>query len=134
MDVALAARKAICKARFEPFLGGTKVAIPPVQRAQVFVGSSSEGLAVAQEVVRGLRAVAVVRLWKDEDLFPLGSMTLPRLIAVAAQVDFAVLVLTADDLVRKRGKQVLSPRDNVIFEAGLFTGSAGAERTFLVHS
>ena len=46
--------------------------------------------------------------------------------------DFATLVLTADDLVTKRGQSGNAPRDNVLFEAGLFMGALGRHRVFLV--
>jgi Predicted nucleotide-binding protein containing TIR-like domain len=47
--------------------------------------------------------------------------------------DFAILVLTPDDLVERRGAQGQQPRDNVLFERGLFMGRLGRERTFIVH-
>ena len=36
------------------------------------------------------------------------------------EVDFAVLVLGADDIVESRNEKSDAPRDNVIFELGLF--------------
>src|SRR5690349_551082 len=99
---------------------------------QVFVGSSKEGLELARRISRGLVRTARLAPW--DDAFLLGDMTLHRLVELAAQVDFANLVLTPDDLVTKRGRQRRSPRDNMIFEAGLFMGRLGPERTLLVHS
>jgi predicted nucleotide-binding protein len=46
--------------------------------------------------------------------------------------DFAILVLTPDDLTQSRGKQQPSPRDNVVFELGLFIGALGRDRVFMV--
>ncbi len=46
--------------------------------------------------------------------------------------DFAVLVLTPDDVTESRGASQLSPRDNVLFECGLFMGRLGRERAFIV--
>lgn len=43
-------------------------------------------------------------------------------------------MLTPDDLVRYRGKKVNAPRDNVIFELGLFMGAIGRDRTYLLTS
>jgi hypothetical protein len=48
--------------------------------------------------------------------------------------DFAVLILTPDDLVESKGQTVNSPRDNVLFELGLFMGRLGRARTFAVHN
>lgn len=48
------------------------------------------------------------------------------------EFDFAILIYAADDVLRRRGVQHFAPRDNVIFESGLFIGTIGSERTFLV--
>jgi predicted nucleotide-binding protein len=50
----------------------------------------------------------------------------------AQSSDFAVLVFTADDSLRSRGKKHAAPRDNVVFELGLFMGASRRERTFMV--
>jgi predicted nucleotide-binding protein len=42
------------------------------------------------------------------------------------------LVLTADDVTIRRGRKSHAPRDNVVFELGLFIGSLGRERTYIV--
>lgn len=46
--------------------------------------------------------------------------------------DFAILVLNADDMTLSRGSQHSSPRDNVVFELGLFMGALGRNRTLIV--
>ena len=48
--------------------------------------------------------------------------------------DFAVFVFTQDDEVATRGDMTLAPRDNVMFELGLFLGRLGKSRTFIVRS
>jgi predicted nucleotide-binding protein len=53
---------------------------------------------------------------------------------VADQSDFAIVVLTADDMTTKRGQTYAVPRDNVIFELGFFMGRLGLERTYMVYS
>lgn len=47
--------------------------------------------------------------------------------------DFAVLVFSPDDKLTARGTHHATPRDNVIFELGLFMGALGRHRTFVVH-
>jgi hypothetical protein len=46
--------------------------------------------------------------------------------------EFAVLVVTPDDVRERRGEVAEIPRDNVVFEIGLFIGRFGRERTFIV--
>ena len=46
--------------------------------------------------------------------------------------DFGVAVVMGEDVTRSRGEQKSSPRDNVIFELGLFMGHLGRERTVVV--
>jgi predicted nucleotide-binding protein len=53
---------------------------------------------------------------------------------VADQSDFAVVVLTPDDVTTKRGQTYDVPRDNVLFELGFFMGRLGVERTYMVSS
>ena len=46
--------------------------------------------------------------------------------------DFAVFILTADDITVSRGVDFFSPRDNLIFEAGISFGTFEPGRTFLI--
>lgn len=47
--------------------------------------------------------------------------------------DFAILFLTPDDMVTSRDETKQSPRDNVLFELGLFVGGLGRNRTYMVY-
>jgi len=98
----------------------------------VFIGSSTEGLDVAREVELQLQPVAITTIWKD-GVFGLGSGTLESLMSVLEQFDFAVMVLSPDDVLESRDQNYASPRDNVIFELGLFIGRLGRKRVFIVH-
>ena len=60
------------------------------------------------------------------------ELSIDSLLRALDRVDFAILVLTRDDLVSRRGGSAPSPRDNVIFELGLFMGRLGRLRTFIV--
>jgi hypothetical protein len=97
----------------------------------VFIGSSTEGLAVAETLQIAFDPVAEVVLW-TQGIFDLSHSYLESLAKALDSVDFAVLVLTADDVTRSRTRQKSSPRDNVLFELGLFMGRLGRERCFYV--
>jgi hypothetical protein len=100
---------------------------------RVFIGSSSEGLEAARFLQSELEKLSgcEATCW-DQDVFALSSFTLNALIDASKTYDFAVLLATPDDSTARRGVSAPVPRDNVIFELGLFIGSMGAERTFLI--
>lgn len=101
------------------------------KRPRIFIGSSSEGLEVAENIQVNLDDDCEVTVWKQGH-FGLGSSTLESLVTKLDQFDFAVLVLTPDDLIETRGESLFSPRDNVVFELGLFMGHLGRERTIVI--
>lgn len=105
---------------------------PHRERPRVFIGSSTEGLPVAEAIQVGLDHVAECTVW-NQGVFGLSSTAIETVVDTAADFDFAVLVLTPDDTTTRRGTSANSPRDNLIFELGLFTGILGRARTFLVY-
>ena len=104
-----------------------------MSKPALFVGSSSEGLEFARAVRALLDEDAEVTLWK-EGLFDVGSTFIDSLIKALPRFDFAALILTGDDLLTSREVTTLGPRDNVLFELGLFMGRLGRERTFVVRA
>jgi hypothetical protein len=101
------------------------------QRPAVFVGSSSEGKDVAKAIQVLLDSSCQVEIW-DQGVFELTKSALESLVSALDRFDFAILVLTADDLTISRKKRNRSVRDNVIFELGLFIGGLGQNRTFMI--
>lgn len=102
------------------------------QLPSIFIGSSTEALDVAREVELQLQHDALTTIWKD-GVFGLGSGTLESLMNMLDQFDFAVMILSSDDMIESRQKNYASPRDNVVFELGLFMGRLGRSRTFIIH-
>lgn len=96
----------------------------------IFIGSSTEGLAVARVLEVLLSESARVSVWPDA--FDLGETNVEALFDQLDSSDYAVLVATRDDKVRSRGSEKPAARDNVVFEAGLFMGRLGRRRAFLV--
>lgn len=97
----------------------------------MFIGSSSESRRLAGALQRNLEPYAEVTLW-TQDVFPPTELGLESLINRLDQAQFAAFVLAGDDLAVIRGQQVNVPRDNVLFELGLFMGRLGRERCFVV--
>lgn len=102
------------------------------QRPALFIGSSKEGLDLARAVQLNLDHEAEIILW-SQGVFGLSEGTLESLVTSFKRFDFAVLILTADDLILSRENEQPSPRDNVVFELGLFMGALGRERCFIVY-
>lgn len=102
------------------------------RRPIVFIGSSNEGEDVAKALLSNLEKCSEPQIW-SQGVFGLGQGALESLTLAANRADFAVLVMTPDDFVERRGSLNHIPRDNIVFELGLFIGTLGRERTFMVH-
>lgn len=106
--------------------------MPPTTRPNVFIGSSTEGLDIAKAIQVNLDRVCESVIW-HQGVFGLSDGTLETLVGEASNFDFAILALTPDDTVLSRQESKLAPRDNVLFELGLFMGTLGRARTFIVY-
>ena len=100
-------------------------------RPAMFIGSSVEGLPTAKAVQILLDRSCEAEVW-SQGIFGLSEGTLESLVLAVDRFDFAVLVLTPDDLTVSRGTDRQVARDNVVFELGLFTGALGRDRTFML--
>ena len=102
-------------------------------RPVLFMGCSTEALPVARAIESTLAPdPIVVRVWAD-DTFEASSFPIESLERELSGADFAALVLSPDDRVVSRDVTSDAPRDNVVFELGLFMGALGHSRTFLVY-
>ncbi|HYJ89134.1 MAG TPA: nucleotide-binding protein [Pyrinomonadaceae bacterium] len=101
-------------------------------KPKLFIGSSQKNLRVAKLIAEALEDCAHVKVW-DEDVFGLNRGNLETLLKQLEEYDFAVFVLAADDMTASKDETKHSPRDNVLFESGLFMGVLGRERVFLVY-
>ena len=98
----------------------------------VFIGSSSEGLSIANAIKENLDNDADIVVW-NQNAFEIGSTYLESLLKQMHKADFAILVLTQDDITISRNQKKPSPRDNVLFELGLAIGSVGKDRCYFVY-
>ncbi|HEX8004121.1 MAG TPA: TIR domain-containing protein [Mycobacteriales bacterium] len=101
-------------------------------RPTIFIGSSAEGELLANQLQLNLSRTCRPDVW-SQGVVRVGSATLQSLVDASHRYDFAALLLTPDDVIEQHGETGFAPRDNVIFEAGLFVGALGPGRTFLVH-
>ena len=109
-----------------------------MDKPSIFIGSSGKQAKLLQALTRGLEDVAHVIPWTTS--FNPGTTTLERLVELAHEVDFAVFVFARDDWTSTGSTSAStdtgqdSPRDNVVFEAGLFGGVLAMRRTFILHA
>jgi hypothetical protein len=109
-----------------------------MDKPRIFLGSSGQQAKLLQALTRGLEDIAHVVPWTTS--FNPGTTTLERLIELTREVDFAAFVFARDDWTTAAANSTLvgsgqaSPRDNVVFEAGLFGASLGLRRTFILHA
>ena len=110
-----------------------------MDKPRIFLGSSGKQARLLKSLTGGLATVAEVEPWTG--VFNPGSSTLDTLVRLTREVDFAAFVFAQDDWTTATpgdpGTTVpgmASPRDNVVFEAGLFGGALGMRRTFILHA
>jgi hypothetical protein len=110
-----------------------------MHKPRIFLGSSGKQEKLLQALTRGLGDIARVEPWMTS--FNPGTSTLERLLELTREVDFAAFVFAQDDWTAASPKASAepapgqaSPRDNVVFEAGLFGGVLGMRRTFILHA
>jgi predicted nucleotide-binding protein with TIR-like domain len=106
---------------------------------RIFLGSSAQQEKLLQALTRGLSDIAHVEPWTTS--FMPGTSALDRLLELTREVDFAAFIFAQDDWTASNpsassqpGPGQASPRDNVVFEAGLFGGTLGMRRTIILHA
>jgi CAP12/Pycsar effector protein, TIR domain len=97
----------------------------------LFVGSSTESLDVAYAAQKNLEDVAEVVVW-TQGIFELTKSYLESLLEALDDTEFGLFILGPDDLSKIRGVEMLTARDNVVFELGLFIGRLGRDRSFML--
>jgi hypothetical protein len=105
-------------------------------KRKLFIGSSKEGLKIAkrvrdiisQETYEWLECT----IWNDDTVFTGQRSFFDNLLKAAHRFDYGIFVATADDLAIIRKFFGKIPRGNVVFEMGLFLGSLGMMRAFLL--
>jgi hypothetical protein len=101
------------------------------RKPRVFIASSKEQLEYARSIEENLHYDFETTVWTQE-IFKPSQYPLESLTDALDKSDFGVFIMAPDDIVTSRGRRHMVPRDNIIFELGLFTGRLGRENTFVV--
>jgi parallel beta-helix repeat protein len=102
--------------------------MPP--KPTIFLGSSKEAEDLTRQLATKLQASRRVNVLPWYKAFDAGFGALEELARRLSEVDFAAFFLMPEDQVKIRDHTRGVPRDNVIFELGLFMGKLDRERTF----
>lgn len=102
-----------------------------MDKPSVFIGSSKEGLLIAEALFSCLSHETRPKLWTNEIFLP-GQYPMESLERQVHQHDFAVLIASPDDQILKRGNTSPAIRDNLLLEFDLFAGVLGRKRVFFV--
>jgi predicted nucleotide-binding protein len=112
--------------------------LTPNEIPHLFLGSSRESLRVAKALKTSIENAAKshsmeinVTLWSD-GVFGASRSAIEALEVQLRLCDFAILVAAKDDTLWSRWRLMRAPRDNVVFELGLFMGALSRLRTFLL--
>lgn len=99
---------------------------------KIFIGSSSEAIPIVREIEVWIESNGNEPIpWDKPGIFTPGANTLETLIEVSRNVDGAIFIFSEDDKVWYRKDTVLQPRDNVLLEYGLFTGTLGPTKVII---
>jgi predicted nucleotide-binding protein len=102
------------------------------EKAKLFIGSSKEGLNIARKIKTALKYDGLVDTWADGLFDRPGFAYIEVLESVLLKYDYGIFVFTPDDRVYSRGNISDMPRDNVIFEYGMFLGKHTRKKAFII--
>jgi hypothetical protein len=99
-------------------------------KPRIFIGSSANSRAIAEAIHAQLEQSAECTVW-TEGAFDLSVSTMTGLLKNLRDSDFGIFVFTPDDVTTVKGELLKVARDNVVYEAGLFSGHLCPERCFI---
>ncbi len=102
-----------------------------MEHPRIFLASSKEEIRFVKYAEQHLPNLGLNPIsWTSS--FPGGEFTLESLYAAVQNTEGAIFFLTPDDFAKVRGQEVWLPRDNLIFEAGMFLAAHGRKRVALI--
>jgi hypothetical protein len=97
---------------------------------RIFIGSSSEARDIAGSLSTILRREGfVAKTWYSGTFYP-GEHYFESIKREVILADYAILVVTPEDKIVKRGKRTYATNDNVLLELGMFIGVLGIIKVF----
>ncbi|WP_455230411.1 Pycsar phage resistance system effector protein PycTIR [Geopseudomonas aromaticivorans] len=106
--------------------------LPTHEFSHVFIICSVEALPIARAIESHLQHEKLfVKTW-THGVFRASQYAIESLEEQLDECDFAIAIAQPDDAVTIREETKNTPRDNVIFELGMFVGRFGRKRTFLI--
>jgi len=105
---------------------------------RVFIGSSSENLEVVDMLGKVLsrsrrKTFKIEAAPWHKKVFELSRNYIESLENELNRADLAIFELTPNDITQIRGEKKLTPRDNVVFELGLFMGRLHRNRCIMLY-
>lgn len=100
-------------------------------KPEIFIGSSVEGLQIADEIELILQHKFKVTKWTT-GVFNIGNTPLEDLLTQLSKSDFGLFIFSPDDKSIIRNDEYSVIRDNVLYELGLYTGKLGNKNTFII--
>lgn len=101
-----------------------------MNKPKLFIASSSESISIVEAITIKLSTTCDISQW--DNAFNPSSFTFPTLARKANEVSYAIFVFHPDDEIIIRDNAYSIVRDNVLFELGLFVGTLGIERCFII--
>lgn len=99
----------------------------------IFIGSSSEGIKIAESIQILLSSDGFDTLVWNQGVFGIGKGLLEELVTILHKSDFGIFILRSDDLLISKNNIYNATRDNILFELGLYIGHLGRFRTFIIY-
>lgn len=101
-------------------------------KIRVFIGSTVKSVNLANDLKRRFaKNLYEVNVWTN-GIFEPGHSFIEALETEITKADFAALFLGPDDVLHSKRKRFKVPRDNLIFELGLFMGAIGRKRALMI--
>lgn len=101
---------------------------------KIFIGSSRESEELMKEIAIVLESNNIIPIkWNKPGLFVPGVSIIDTIMNLSREVDGAIFIYAEDDKLWYRESETGAPRDNVVFEHGIFTGALSSyKKTALI--